>query len=115
MTATIQDALDLPIAEPTYTPGMTLEDRYRAWREVNGHVVAEFERRAGRLILAGRTRIGMKMLAESIRYETSLRSVSDPWRVNNSYVSLIARELIREHPAWSTHIETRALASERGT
>lgn len=109
----IQDALALPIAEPTYTPAMTLEQRYEAWREVNGHVVAEFERRTRRLVDAGRSRIGMKMIAEAIRYETSLRSVGDPWRVNNSYTSFIARELIRRHPQWSALIETRALATER--
>ncbi len=112
----IQDALDLgPVVEVVHEEGMTLAEWAAQWIAANQHIVDEFERRTARLVAAGRTRIGVKMLAESIRYETMLRAESDPFRVNNSAVSFVARELIRRHPDWAPLIETRALASERAS
>ena len=105
---TTQLALDLPaLVVPEYEPEMTLVERYVAWSEVNGHVIAEFERRTAQLVAAGRRRVGMKMVAEAIRFDMSVRSDGEPWAVNNSYVALIARDLIERHPEWADFIETR--------
>jgi hypothetical protein len=96
-----------PLVVPDYEPHMTLAERYEVWREVNGHVIAEFERRTAQLVAAGRTRIGMKMIAEAIRFDMSVRSDGSPWAVNNSVVAFVARDLIARHPDWSALIETR--------
>lgn len=110
---TVQPTLDLgPLAEPTYTPGMTLDERYEAWRAVNGHVVDAFDHYAA-VWLSRHERVGAKALAERLRWETGVRGDGDAWKVNNNYVSRIARELLDRHPEWQGRIATRVLASER--
>ena len=113
MTAVIQDPLDLPIVAPAYTPGMTLEQRYEAWREVNGHVVDALEDVVREWLAAGQRKVGVKFAGEVLRWRTGTRAHGDAWAINNSYLSRCARELIERHPSWASHIETRALASER--
>lgn len=113
MTVT-QPTLDLgPVAEPVYTPGMTLDERYAAWREVNGHVVAAFEAAVTQWFRAGHEHVGAKQVAEHLRWSSGIREAGNLWKLDNSMVSRIARDLLARHPEWEGRIRTRALASER--
>lgn len=108
----IQDALALPIAEPTYTPAMTLEQRYEAWREVNGHVVDACESAAAQW-LARHERVGVKAIFERLRWESGVSEHGTVWKLDNRMTSRVARDLLDRHPEWQGRIATRVLASER--
>jgi hypothetical protein len=69
-------------------------------------VLAEFERRALELHRAGAERIGVKALAEVIRYHSTVAGMGD-YKVNNSLISLVSRWLIWRHPELADAIETR--------
>jgi hypothetical protein len=115
MTAPAQLALDLsPLREPDYTPELTLDERYALWIDANPHVLDAFEHMAATW-LARRPRVGVKALAEVIRWKSDFETTPDAtgWKINNSYVSRIARDLVRRHPEWDHRIERRALAKER--
>lgn len=101
-----------PLTEPDYETGMTLDERYAAWIDANPHVLDAFEQVAAEW-LAVRPRVGVKALAEQLRWRSGLRTEADPWKVNNSYVSRVARDLLARRPEWVGRIETRTLASER--
>jgi hypothetical protein len=111
----IQDALALPIAEPTYTPAMTLEQRYEAWREVNGHVVDAAEATAAEWFAAGHQRLGIKAIFERLRWESGVREHGNVWKLDNAMTSRVARDLLDRRPEWHGRILTRALASERAS
>ena len=113
MTAAAQLSLDLsPLTEPDYSPELTLDERYALWIAANPHVIDAFEALAAQW-LARRPRIGVKALAEVIRWRSGIETTGDVWRVNNSYVSRIARDLVKRRPEWDHRIERRALAKER--
>ncbi len=94
-----------PLVAPDYEPELTLADRYAAFRDANPHVLDAFEAVAAQW-LAGHQRVGMKAVAERIRWETGIRT-GDAWKVNNSFVAFIARDLLERRPEWRSRIETR--------
>ena len=109
---TTQPALDLPdLVEPDYEPELTLDERYALWIAANPHVLDALE------VLASQwpngKRIGVKALAEVLRYRSGMETTGSPWRIDNSYVSRLARDLVARRPDLDERIERRALASER--
>lgn len=113
MTTAEQLALNLsPLIEPDYETDLSLDERYALWIAVNPHVLDAMEALAAQW-LARRPRIGAKALAEVMRWRSGIETTSDPWRINNSYVSRLARDLLDRHPEWRGRIQTRALAGER--
>ena len=107
-TLTDPTLFDLELIAPDYEPELTLAERYAAFKAANPHVLDAFEHVAAEWLAAGHARVGMKAVAERIRWETGVR-MGAAWKVNNSFVSLIARDLIDRRPEWSDAIETRAL------
>lgn len=104
-----QMELDLqPLVAPEYEAHLTLAERYQAFIAANPSVLDAFERVAGEWLDAGNARVGMKAVAEQIRWSTGIRLGSEGWRVNNSFVAFIARDLIARRPEWHDRIETRA-------
>ena len=69
----------------------------RAASLVTPEIYALFERFALQAIDAGRARIGARMIAERMRWETSLRMDADI-KINNNAVPALAREFVRRHP-----------------
>lgn len=106
---TEQLVLDLsPLANPEIDKGLSLAEKYRIWITANPHVLDVFEAYVEQWLAAGHKRVGCKAVAERIRWEAGIRTNGEPWRINNSYVSLIADDLIRRRPEWADCIETRA-------
>lgn len=64
---------------------------------------------------AGRTRIGVGMLFEVLRWHSQRATTGDPFRLNNSYRSRYARLLIERRPEWAHLFELRRLADDPTT
>lgn len=47
---------------------------------------------------AGRQRIGAKLIAERIRWETMIGQGREPFKLNNSIVAYLARAFVRAYP-----------------
>lgn len=91
----------------------TLDERFRAWLATHADVYAELERLALAELAAGAKRIGIGDLAERLRRDPRFsRKDGDPWKINNSYRSLIARKLVEEHPQLGSAIELRRRKGE---
>ena len=116
MTATYVDlALDLsPLTEPDYTPTMSLADRFAAFHEQNPHVADALEALADQWLATGHSKVGMKALAERVRWESGIQTTGEPWRINNSHVAFYARLLIERRPEWADAIETRRAQADTG-
>lgn len=98
-----------------------VEDRvqraYREWRKTSdgAAVVAAIRRRAIELRRRGWSRYGIQALAEVVRFDRALSVGPDAegYRVNNSHLSRLARDLMAEDPDLASFFEVRALSSER--
>ncbi len=60
---------------------------------------------------AGRRRIGMKMLFETIRWEHLVHTRSDDFALNNNYSSRYARIITENHPELRDLFEMRRIKS----
>jgi hypothetical protein len=88
-------------------PSTKLERRFARFHRDNPEMLAEFERRALELHRAGAERIGVKALAEVIRYHSTVAGMGEDYKVDNSLISLVARWLIWRNPELADAIETR--------
>lgn len=112
MTAVLQEALfRMDLTEPRYERYMTLDQRWLTFHSANPQVYVALRRLALDLVRAGNPRIGAKMLAEVVRWHTSLKPGTEVWKINNSYISRYSRLLAQAEPELADAFETRALQS----
>lgn len=84
-----------------------IEAKYRIWIERNQNVMDLFEQFALDALKRGR-RFGVQQIAERVRWEVRQTwEASDSFKMNNSHLALIARDLIAKYPALAGLIETR--------
>jgi hypothetical protein len=94
-----------------------LEERYARWRQTDASQEV-FNQILGKARQAanGGMRFGVKFFAEFVRWERWMRGErTEKYNVNNSYTSLIARELVKVDPTLKPFFETRKLGHERDT
>lgn len=91
-------------------PGDSVRERqYREWRRTDDgqKVFALFERFALELADTGR-RFGFKAVGERVRWEVKTTwANSDDYKVNNTFIALIAREVAQRHPRIKPLVEFR--------
>jgi hypothetical protein len=93
----------------------SLQERYQRWRQKpeSDEVFMEILRHARDATKKG-GRFGVKFFAELVRHEKMLRGErTERFKVNNSYVSLLARELLDRDPSLAPFFSIRKLATER--
>lgn len=109
---TAQPALDLPdLVEPDYEPELTLDERYALWIAANPHVLDALERLADQWP-ARHGRIGVKALTETLRYRSGVETTGSAWKVDNSFTSRLARDLVARRPDLDGRIERRRLRTD---
>jgi hypothetical protein len=107
-----QMTLDLqPIVTPKHVAGATHQERFEAFHALNPWVLTVLEKLTRDYLAAGRSRVGIGMLFEVLRWQYGRHTTGDEFRLNNNYRSRYARALIDKHPEWDAVFETRALLS----
>ena len=89
----------------------SIDTRFQKFHAENPKVYELFVRFSEEAIKAGRPRIGAKMLAERIRWYTSVETNGGSWKLNNTFVSRYARLIAKERPDLAPLFETRSLKS----
>ena len=97
------------IVEPVYTPEATIQDRYEAWRDANQWIIPTLARLLDDWSAHGGRRVGVKAACEWLRFFYARQIETSDFRVNNSYTSRLARDLIARYPHLEAVIETREL------
>lgn len=112
MTTYVDLPLDLsPLSEPEYDAELSLADRFELFHAANPHVADAFEALAAEW-LARHPRVGMKAIAEAIRWRSGIETVGEPWRINNNHVAFYARLLLARRPEWADRIQTRKACAD---
>lgn len=88
-------------------PSSKIERRFASFHALNPHVYLQFEARASEAHRAGAARIGMKAIAERIRWDVHTRTLGEEFKLNNTFVALYARLLIWRRPELAALIELR--------
>jgi len=101
-----------PMIEPELSAGATIEERFRAFALENGHVYDALVDLARRWrARQPNRRIGIPTLFERLRCECGMQTTGDGYRLNNSFRSLYAREIMRREPDLAGVFELRSLRS----
>lgn len=93
-----------PVAPTLATKPATIDERFDIWIAANPEVLEGFVRLAQQAKDAGRTRIGAKLICEVLRWETLIRGDAEVFgddagfKLNNVYVSRLARLAVKQHP-----------------
>ena len=98
-----------PLRYPAPDPAASIQDRFEAFHALNPWVYTAFVQLTDDWLARGRTRIGMKMLTELLRWEYGRQTTGSEFKLDISFTSRYARLLIDEHPHFAPAFETRVL------
>ena len=86
---------------------MNHKEKFLAFHEENPHVYQQLCGLAWSAHYAGLRRIGIKRLFEVLRWEHSLKTTGDEFKLNNNYTSFYARLIEDENPELAGIFEKR--------
>jgi hypothetical protein len=95
-----------PIVEPTYTPGLSIPERFAMFHAANPHVARALEALAAQWLIHN-DRASINALFERLRWESGITTVGDAYQLNNDYRADYARLLIDRHPEWADAFRLR--------
>jgi hypothetical protein len=88
--------------------------RFADFHAANPQVYATLLRFALEAKRAGRTRMSINLLAERLRWHSTVEVNGDEFRVNNNLRPYFARLLMEQEPELSGFFETRKAQADRG-
>lgn len=97
------------------TQGRLFERRtqFEAYHAANPQVYVKLREFAFAVVAAGRTRFGINMLHERLRWYTQVEAVGDAWKLNNNYRPYYARLLMHQEPTLVGLFEVRTAKADR--
>ena len=89
---------------------MTLTDKFNQYHTDNPQVYELFKRFTFMAIKRGHNRLSAWMIANRIRWETSIETFSvDEYKISNDYIALYARMFMRDHPEYDGFFKTKEM------
>ncbi len=92
---------------------MSLQDRFNTFHAENPHVLDTLLSLAQEAHTHGFKRIGIGMLYERARWELSLQTQGDVYRLNNDYRAFYARLIVDADPSLAGLFAMRRSAADR--
>ena len=103
-----QEALEFPPPAPPEPEPRDIDALFERFNAAHPEVYDELLAMARRAVAAGRTRIGMKMLFEVVRWNRTVGGAEEGFKLNNVLTSRYARALMADHPELDGLFETRS-------
>lgn len=89
---------------------MTLTDKFNQYHKNNPQVYELFKRFTFMAIKRGHNRLSAWMIANRIRWETSIETFSvDEYKISNDYIALYARMFMQDHPQYNGFFKTKEM------
>ncbi len=105
------DSARLPAIKPVTRGLETTDEKFADFHDKNPHVYVAFCRMARAAKSRGRTKLGIQMLAEALRWDYTVNTSRDEgdFKINNNYLSRYARKIMANEPDLASIFETREL------
>lgn len=89
---------------------MTLTDKFNQYHKNNPQVYELFKRFTFMAIKRGHNRLSAWMIANRIRWETSIETFSVyEYKISNDYIALYARMFMQDHPQYNGFFKTKEM------
>ena len=80
---------------------MTLKEKFDAWDKENPEVYDLFCKFTLQAAGRGHKRLSAWMIVNRIRWETSVVTVGNDYKVSNDFIALYARKFMKDHPQYN--------------
>ena len=97
-----------PINKPEYGEGETLEERFERFHAANPHIYKTLKEMALALKVAGLKRYGIDALFGFLRFNHSIRTQGDGFKLNNDFKAFYSRMLMEEEEELTGFFEVRS-------
>jgi hypothetical protein len=87
----------------------TIRERFAEFDRRNPHVFREIRRRCNELLALGVKHFGLRLVWERMRWDHTVQTQGEPWKLNDHYVAYYARKLIESDRRFASVLELRAL------
>ena len=87
---------------------MTPQERFQEFHYDNPEVYTMFKHFAFKAMDSGRRRYSARAIMERLRWELSIQTKSDDYKINNDTIPLYARMFLRDFPQHQGFFETRS-------
>ena len=83
------------------------------WHKRNPHVYELFKRFSMQAINRGHRNLSAWLIVNRIRWETSIETEGDDFKISNDFIAYYSRLFMHDHPQYKGFFRTKALKSER--
>ena len=91
---------------------MTLTDKFNQYHKDNPQVYELFKRFTFMAIKRGHNRLSAWMIANRIRWETSIVTTGEDFKISNDYIAFYARLWKAKHPEHKDLFNTKKMIGE---
>ncbi len=88
---------------------MTLKEKFAEWDEDNPEVYELFCRFTFEAIERGHKRLSAWMIANRIRWETSVVTTGNDYKISNDFIAFYARKFMEQNPQYDGFFKTKAM------
>lgn len=94
-----------------FTRQTAAELKFAEFHKKNPQVYRELLKLTEQAVARGRSRIGINMLIEVVRWNRFLQTTDEDYKINNNYAPRYARMIMNEHPEYGDIFQLRTLRS----
>jgi hypothetical protein len=88
---------------------MTTKQRWWNWHKKNPHVYKLFERFTYQAINRGHRHLSAWLVINRIRWETSIETEGDDFKISNDFIAYYSRLFMHYHPEYQGFFRTKEL------
>jgi hypothetical protein len=89
--------------------GDDLKQRWWAWHKKNPHVWKLFEKFTLMAISKGHKNLSAWLVVNRIRWETSIETQGDDFKISNDFIALYARYFMHKYPQYNGFFRTKQM------
>lgn len=94
-------------------PPPTVEELYAAFNQRHPNIKVQLRKLAAMAVNHGIKHAGMKHLIEVLRWNAAIAGDKTPYKINNNFTALYARDLMAENPLYAGLFKTRKRNHEK--
>ncbi len=92
---------------------METKRKWWIWHKANPHVYELFKRFTMQAINGGHRNLSAWLIVNRIRWETSIETKGDDFKISNDFIAYYSRLFMHDHPQYKGFFRTKTLKSER--
>ena len=86
-----------------------LTERFEKWDAMNPHFYTMFKKFTFEAINKGHTKLSAWLVSNRIRWETTIVTKGEPYKISNDFIALYARKFMKDYPEYEGFFRTKEM------